>query len=132
VNSGQQWGAWNAVFGPRGDDGKPVPLWDPKTGVINHQAAEHWKRYDLRLILERNWPTLGPKLRGKLHIWVGEADQYFLNESVHRLDAFLSRAQPPYGGTITYGPGQDHFERGITEQQMLKQMLEAVRKRERG
>jgi hypothetical protein len=127
VNSGQQWGTWNAVFGPRGNDGKPVPLWDPKTGVINHQAAEHWKRYDLRLILEQNWPRLEPKLHGKLHIWVGEADDYYLNDAVHRLDAFLTKAQPPYGGTLVYGQGHNHFWRGITEQQMIEQMLEAVR-----
>jgi len=128
VNSGQQWGAWNAVFGPRGADGQPIALWDPQTGLINHQAAEHWKRYDLRLIMERDWPTLGPKLKGKLHIWVGEADQYFLNDAVHRLDAFLTKAQPPYGGTIIYGPGQDHLWRGISEQQMIGQMLDSVRK----
>ena len=72
--SGGQWGAWNATYGPRGPDGRPVPLWDPQTGAIDHEAAEHWKAYDLRRVLEENWPTLGPKLRGKLHIWVGEAD----------------------------------------------------------
>jgi hypothetical protein len=130
VNSGQQWGAWNAVFGPRGDDGKPVPLWDPQTGVIDHQAAEHWKHYDLRLSLERNWPTLGPKLRGKLHIWVGDADNYVLNEAVHRLDIFLSNAQPAYGGEIVYGAGQDHLWRGITEGQMIDQMLKSCARAE--
>ena len=103
--SGAQWGAWNATYGPRGPDGRPVPLWDPKTGAINHEAAVHWKSYDLRLVLERNWPALGPKLRGKLHVWVGEADDYFLNNAVHRLDAFLSRARPAYEGSIHYGAG---------------------------
>ena len=51
--SGGQWGAWNAAYGPRGADGRPVPLWDPRTGAINRAAAEHWKAYDLRRVLER-------------------------------------------------------------------------------
>ena len=49
-------------------------------------------------MLEENWTELGPKLKGKLHIWVGEADDFFLNNAVHKLDAFLSHAQPPYRG----------------------------------
>ncbi len=92
--SGGQWGAWNATYGARGADGRPVPLWDPKTGVIDHKAAEHWKKYDLRRVLEANWAEIGPKLKGKLHIWVGEADDYFLNNAVHRLDNFLRRPSP--------------------------------------
>ena len=64
------------------------------TGAIDHKAAEHWKNYDLRRVLEANWAELGPKLKGKLHIWVGEADDYFLNNAVHRLDAFLSPPSP--------------------------------------
>jgi hypothetical protein len=42
--SGQQWGAWNAAYGPRGADKRPVPLWDPKTGVINKAVVDHWKK----------------------------------------------------------------------------------------
>ena len=104
--SGEQWGDWNAVFGPRGADGRPVPLWDPQTGKIDHAVAEQWKKYDLRLVLEHNWKTLGPKLRGKLHIAAGEADEYFLNNAVHLLDQFLAKANPPFVGKIVYGPGQ--------------------------
>jgi photosystem II stability/assembly factor-like uncharacterized protein len=69
--SGQQWGAWNATYGPRGNDGRPVPLWDPKTGAISKSVVDHWKKYDLRMVLEQNWPSLGPRLRGKIHISVG-------------------------------------------------------------
>ena len=92
--SGGQWGDWNAVFGPRGADGRPVPLWDPQTGKINHAVAEQWKKYDLRLVLETNWKTLGPKLRGKLHIAAGEADAYFLNNAVHLLDRVPRQGRP--------------------------------------
>ena len=94
----------------------------PRPAGSTAQAAEHWKAYDLRRILEESWTELGPKLRGKLHIWVGEADDYFLNNAVHRLDAFLSRARPAYEGSITYGPGQGHCWMGISEREMMKQM----------
>ena len=124
--SGQQWGAWNAVYGPRGADGRPAPLWDPKTGKINRGVVEHWKRYDLRLYLSQNWQRLAPRLRGKLHVWVGEADDYFLNNGVHLLDEFLATAEPPYEGKITYGPGKRHGWTPISEAETMKEMMAAV------
>jgi hypothetical protein len=124
--SGGQWGAWNATYGPRGADGRPVPIWDPKTGKIDKSVLEHWKKYDLRIILEQNWATLAPKLRGKLHIWVGEADDYFLNNAVHRLDKALAALDPPYAGTIAYGTGEMHCWRGISEREMMDQMAAAI------
>ena len=124
--SGEQWGAWNATYGPRAADGGPAPLWDAKTGKINSAVIEHWKRYDLRMVLEQNWKTLGPKLRGKLTIWVGEADEYFLNNAVHMLDAFLSKADPPYDGKILYGPGKGHGWMAFSEREMMDQMSAAI------
>jgi hypothetical protein len=129
--SGQQWGAWNAAYGPRGEDKRPVALWDPKTGQINRQAVEHWKKYDLRMVMEQDWKTLGPRLRGKIHIRVGEADNYFLNNAVHMLDAFLSKADPPYEGSIAYGAGKGHCWIGITERQMIEEMAAAVERARR-
>jgi len=131
TTSGQQWGAWNATYGPRAADGRPAPLWDPKTGKINRELVEHWKKYDLRLVLEQNWKTLGPKLRGKLTIWVGEADDYFLNNAVHMLDAFLSKADPPYEGKILYGPGKGHGWMAFSEREMMDQMAAAIEKARR-
>jgi hypothetical protein len=124
--SGRDWCAWNAAFGPRGDDGLPRPLWDGTTGKIDRGVVEHWQKYDLRLVLKKDWSVLGPKLRGKIHVWVGEADDYFLNNAVHLLDAFLSQASPHYGGTIIYGPGKNHFWRGLTERQLMDAMAAAV------
>jgi len=129
--SGEQWGAWNATYGPRGTDGKPAPLWDPKTGKINRELVEHWKKYDLRMVLEQNWKTLGPKLRGKLTIWVGEADEYFLNNAVHLLDSFLSKADPPYEGKIIYGPGKGHGWTPFSERETMNQMAAAMEKARR-
>ena len=124
--SGKDWCAWNAVFGPRGADGLPKPLWDGRTGVIDHSVLEHWKMYDLRLVLESNWSTLEPKLRGKIHLWVGDADNYFLNNAVHLLDEFLSEAEPPFQGRIIYGPGKGHGWSDISMRDMMKEMEAAT------
>jgi photosystem II stability/assembly factor-like uncharacterized protein len=124
--SGEQWGAWNATYGPRGVNGRPVPLWDPKSGVINRSVVDHWKKYDLRMILEQNWKTLGPKLRGKIRISVGEADNYYLNNAVHMLDDFLKKADPPADARIAYGPGRGHCWNSLSEAQMMSEMALVV------
>lgn len=122
--SGGQWGAWNAVYSPRGTDGKPLPLWDAKIGKINHEVAEAWKKYDLRLIVENNWQTLAPKLKGKLHIWVGEADNYFLNNGVHLFDDFISKAEPKYDGWILYSRTGRHGWMPKTQAEIMKEMTQ--------
>jgi S-formylglutathione hydrolase FrmB len=124
--SGEQWGAWTATFSPRGPDGRPVPLWDPQSGRINSSVAEQWKKYDLRIVLEKDWRRLAPKLRGKIHIAAGEADQYFLNNAVHLLDQFLSQAEPPFEGSIVYGPGKGHGWFNLSLREMLERMKAAT------
>ncbi|MGL4551543.1 MAG: alpha/beta hydrolase-fold protein, partial [Gemmataceae bacterium] len=91
--SGRDWASWNATFGPRGK-----PLWDGPSGTIDRSVLEHWKQYDLRLRLEAEWETIGPKLRGKVRVYVGDADEYFLNNAVERLKASLDRAKPAFEG----------------------------------
>jgi S-formylglutathione hydrolase FrmB len=120
--SGGQWGAWAATFGPRGADGSPVPIWDPQSGKIDHEVAAHWKKYDLRLILEQNWKELAPKLRGKIHIASGEADQYYLNKAVHLLQDSLANKNPPFEGSIVFGPGKGHGWSNLSNLEMLKEI----------
>ncbi|MGH7973211.1 MAG: alpha/beta hydrolase-fold protein [Limisphaerales bacterium] len=122
TRSGQQWGSWDAVYSPRAADGGPAPLWDAHTGRINPEVAEAWRKYDLRLLLEENWATLGPKLRGKIHIASGEADQYFLNNAAHLLNDFLTTAQPPFEGRIVFSSGKGHGWSDVTLRQMLDEM----------
>ena len=126
ANGGGQWGSWNAVYGPRGANGRALPLWDPRSGRIDPKVAETWQRYDLRLQLERNWATLGPKLHGKIHIWVGEADEYFLNNAVHLLDDFLRKTDPPAEAEIRFGPGKGHGWNPETFVERLKRMQAVV------
>jgi hypothetical protein len=113
--SGGQWDIWEAVFSPVGPDGYPRRIWDKRTGVIDPTVAAFWKEnYDLVDILKRGWEKgLGAKLQGKIHIYVGEADNYYLNNAVYLADEFLrSTTNPPYGGVIDYQPRAEHCWNG--------------------
>jgi hypothetical protein len=112
--SGGQWDIWQAVYSPVGTDGYPKPIWDKVTGKIDRSVAEYWREhYDLGHILRRDWTKLGPKLEGKIHIYVGEADNYFLNNAVYLVEDFLkSTRNPYYGGEVDYEPRAEHCWNG--------------------
>lgn len=112
--SGEQYDIWQAVYSPVGADGYPQAIFDKETGVINPKVAAYWRdHYDLRHILQRDWPTLGPKLRGKIHVYVGSADTYFLNDAVYYLEDFLKKTtNPPYEGEVKYGDRAEHCWNG--------------------
>ena len=114
TRSGQQWDVWEAVYSPVGEDGYPQRIWDKITGEINPDVAAHWREnYDLTHILRRDWATLGPRLEGKLHIYVGDMDNYYLNNAVELTEAFLeSTTDPYYGGEVDYGDGDEHCWNG--------------------
>lgn len=116
--SGQQWDIWEATYSPMGEDGYPVRLWDKYTGEIDHAVAAYWREhYDLRHILERDWATLGPKLAGKLHIYVGDMDNYYLNNAVYLTERFLEQTKDPhYGGVVDYGDRAEHCWNGDHDQ----------------
>lgn len=107
--SGQQWDVWQAVFGPVGADGYPRPIWDKATGEIDPEVASSWtEHFDLRAVLARDWPTLGPKLRGRIHVYCGDMDNFYLDGAVRRLEAFLDSAEPPADAEIAWGDGDGH------------------------
>jgi hypothetical protein len=111
--SGGQWDIWQAVYSPAGTDGYPKPIFDKRTGVIDRDVARYWRdHYDLSHILRRDWATLGPKLRGKLHIYVGDMDNYYLNNAVYLVEEFLKTADPPYEGLVDYGDRAEHCWNG--------------------
>jgi hypothetical protein len=101
--SGGQWDIWEATFSPRGDDGYPKRLWNKMTGAIDKSVAEAWRQYDLRQILESNWPTLGPKIADRLNVYVGDMDSFYLNDGVEQLNEFLLKAtNPQYTGEVVF------------------------------
>jgi hypothetical protein len=112
--SGDQWDIWQAVFSPQGDEGYPKPIWDKKTGAIDRSVAEYWREnYDLRYILQRDWKTLGPRLRGKIRIYCGDMDNYYLNNAVYLMEEFLEGTSDPYyEGEVDYGDRAEHCWNG--------------------
>jgi hypothetical protein len=113
--SGDQWDIWQAVYSPVGADGYPKPIWDKRTGVIDKSVAEYWREhYDLSHIMRRDWDKgLGKKLEGKIHLYVGDMDNYYLNNAVYLVEEFLEGTKNPYyAGEVDYGDRAEHCWNG--------------------
>jgi hypothetical protein len=113
--SGGQWDIWQAVYSPVGPDGYPKPIWDKKTGAIDRSVAEYWREhYDLGDILRREWSKgLGRKLEGKIHLYCGDMDNYYLNNAVYLVEDFLKTTKDPfYAGVVDYGDRAEHCWNG--------------------
>lgn len=106
MGHGGQLPSFEAVFSERGPDGRPRKLWDRTAGSIDAEVARTWERYDIRLVLERNWKTLAPKLAGKLHVWTGSEDTFYLEGAVIRLKEALARLGSD--AVVEVFPGRDH------------------------
>lgn len=104
---GGQLHSFEAVFSPRGKDGTPRLMWDRRTGAIDLDVARTWEKYDIRLTLERKWKTLGPKLKGKLHVIMGDQDTFYLEGATIKLKAALE--QLGSDAKIDIVPGKNHF-----------------------
>ncbi len=125
ARSGEQFAIWEATYGPTGPDGYPAELWDLETGTIHRDVAEYFKAhdYDLRDYLERNWATLGPKLKGRIHVFVGDMDTFYLNLAVYRLEQFLKGARPAADAEFVYGrPLKPHGWQPWTNAELMRIM----------
>ena len=111
--SGGQYDIWQAVFGPAGADGYPKPIFDKRSGVIDAGVAAYWREhFDLSYIIARDWATLGPKLKGKIHLYVGNGDNYYLTDSVYFAQERLEALRPAYEGEVAYGDRAEHCWNG--------------------
>ena len=128
--SGDQLEAWEAVYGPVGDDGYPKPLWDKRTGHIDHDVATYMRDhgYDLRYYLAQSWAKIGPQLVGKIHVDVGDMDNFYLNLAVYDLQAFLDTVSTPRAqATFHYGrPEKGHGWQHGTRAQLLREMAQQI------
>ena len=129
--SGYQLEGWEAVYGPVGPDGYPRPLWNKLTGVIDREVAGYWREhgYDLRDFAERSWPTLGPKLAGKLHFFAGDMDDFYLDLAVYRFEEFLKATTNPHSDAeFTYGrPTRGHAWHAFPWAEMVRRMAAQVK-----
>lgn len=112
--SGDQWDIWQAVYSPVGADGYPKPIWDKFTGALDPSVAAYWREnYDLGYILKRDWAKLGPKLEGRIHLYCGDMDNYYLNNAVYLVEEFLKTTTNPfYAGEVAYGDRAEHCWNG--------------------
>ena len=107
LGPGGQLHSFEAVFSPRGQNGRPRLLWDRRTGVVQAEVAQAWKPYDIRLKLKDNWTTLGPQLTGKLHVFMGEEDTFYLEGATRLLKVAL--AELGSDAVVELLPGKNHF-----------------------
>ena len=124
--------AW-VNYTPVDGDGYPRPVWDLTTGKIDREVVDYMKEhdYDLREYLGRNWPQLGPKLAGKLHVYCGDEDGGYFNLAVYLLEDFLANTRDPYyEGNFCYGrPLKGHGWAPMTNAGLVRIMAAHVAKR---
>ena len=112
LNSGGQFSAHTALYSPKGENGLPKPLFDPETGVIDREVAEHWKKYDFKLYAKENWTELGPEIQGKIYVWMGDMDQFYLNPATRAFADFLETTENPKSDAeIVFSPMEGHCQR---------------------
>ncbi len=120
VDSGSQWGSWNALYSPKGEDGLPMAAFHPTTGAIDKEVVKEWEKYDLLKVVEQNWSTLGPKVQGKIYIWMGDMDNYYLNNAMRDFDAYLKKTTSPKSDAVidfvaTKGHCDDYSHQEVLE-----------------
>ncbi|MFK7924143.1 MAG: alpha/beta hydrolase-fold protein [Bacteroidia bacterium] len=122
LNSGGQFSAHTALYSPKGDNDLPKPLFDPVSGDIDSEVAEHWKKYDFSLYTEENWTELAPKLEGKIYVWMGDMDNFYLNPATRAYDKVLKGLKNPVSDAqIEYSPMEGHCQQ-YNPQKVLEQM----------
>ncbi len=127
MGHGGQLGSFNAVFSDRNPVGQPYSLWDGETGKIRPEIARQWEAYDISLLLRSNWPELGPKLKGKLHIYTGVEDNFYLAGATSLLKSELEALGSD--AVVEILPAKDHFnlfDDGLWPR-MLQEMDEHLR-----
>jgi S-formylglutathione hydrolase FrmB len=130
ARSGQQFDAFDAAWGPVGEDGYPKRLWDRATGLIDKSVAAYWRDqgFDLTWDLKTQWSRIGPQLTGKIHVYVGDMDNYYLNLAVYMMEEESARLEnPPANFTFEYGrPMKPHGWQPFTDADLVR-MVEKFR-----
>ena len=81
LGDGGQIRSFEWVFSPKDETGRPKPLFDRQTGEIDPEVAKAWKKYDISLILLEKWDEIGPSLAGKIHVYMGNEDTFYLENA---------------------------------------------------
>jgi S-formylglutathione hydrolase FrmB len=106
---GGQIASFEWVFSPRRQDGRPLPMFDRETGDVDPAVIAYWHdHFDLAHIVQTTWAQRGPELRGKIHVFVGTADTFYLDGAAHKMDAVLKALDAD--AHFTYIPDRTHFD----------------------
>lgn len=85
LGPGGQIRSFEAVFSPALEDGTPARVFDLETGAVDADVAETWRRYDIDDKLRREWTEKEESLSGKLRVYGGAMDNFYLGEAVGML-----------------------------------------------
>ena len=133
---GGQIASFEWVFSPRGPNGSPMKMFDRVTGEVDPKVVEYWgEHYDISRLVAKNWNALAPDLRGKIHLFVGTADTFYLDGAAHKLQAVLDGLHAD--AHFTFIPDRTHFDlykvgsdtRGLLDQ-IASEMYEVARGRQ--
>ncbi|WP_225562837.1 alpha/beta hydrolase-fold protein [Rhodanobacter sp. DHG33] len=130
---GGQMASFEWVFSPKGKDGRPEPMFDRDTGDVDPVVVDYWRdHYDIAYRLAHHWSELAPDLDGKIHLYVGTADTFYLDGAAHKLKTVLDGLHAK--SDIRFIPDRTHFDLygiGNDRQGLLKdiswQMYEVAR-----
>ena len=125
IKDGGQMGSFEAVFSPKGEDGRPVKMFNRETGAVIPEIVEHWKQYDIRKYLEDNWDSLSPKLEGKINIIAGGIDTFYLEDAVIALNDFFEEKK--FDAMIRVIEGGDHGS--VFRGHVIREMDEYIAKK---
>ncbi|HWU93459.1 MAG TPA: alpha/beta hydrolase-fold protein [Sphingomicrobium sp.] len=106
---GGQMASFDWVFSPKGPDGRPMQMFDRRTGAVDPAVAAYWRdNYDIAYRLKRDWPSVGKDLDGKIHVIVGTADTFHLDGAAHKLQAVLQGLGAK--ADVRFLPGKTHMD----------------------
>ncbi|HEX5238129.1 MAG TPA: alpha/beta hydrolase-fold protein [Sphingomicrobium sp.] len=104
---GGQMSSFDWVFSPKGPDGRPMQMFDRRTGAVNPAVAAYWRdHYDIGYRIVHDWAALRSDLDGKIHVIVGTADTFHLDSSARRLKADLESVGAKVD--VRFLPGKTH------------------------
>ncbi len=106
---GGQVASFEWVFSPKGNSGAPEEIFDRVTGDVHPEVVAYWRdHYDLAHIVQTYWSERANDLKGRIHLFVGTADTFYLDGAAHRFDAVLSKLGA--NAHFTYIPDRTHFD----------------------
>lgn len=128
LDSGDQFSAHTALYSPKGENGLPKPLFDPVSGDIDSEVAEYWKKYDFKLYLKENWDRIGDKLQGKIYIWMGDMDHFYLNMATREFQTYLETTSNPKSDAVIEFTAMEGHCSYFNHKRVLEQIEERLKK----